>query len=124
MEHGHSGIFSGEKFVGHPSTKEQSLIYLILYSPCPLVRLSFRLEGLACRGLAFTPNLDIPRPTSALSPVISGVEFAKFDSGLFGGELPLGFHLGLVAALGPGLEVLLQIGPLTHPLGQIARQGT
>jgi hypothetical protein len=56
-------------------------------------------------------------------PSKGGVKPPQRDPGIGGGELPTGFHGGLIAAGRPGGPVAFRVGPFADPLGQVAGRG-
>jgi hypothetical protein len=58
-----------------------------------------------------------------LSPLEVRIKFIELDPRLRGSELPVGLHLGLVAALGSRLGGGVQVGPFTEALGGDTGQG-
>ncbi|WP_036269260.1 hypothetical protein [Methylocaldum szegediense] len=52
----------------------------------------------------------------------NGIKLTEFDPRVGRGELPVGFHLGLVTALRPGGDTPDQVGPFADPFRQIAGQ--
>src|SRR3569833_1034330 len=62
--------------------------------------------------------------TSTVSAFHCWVEFTELDTGVLGGELPLGPDGGSIAPVLPGVDVALPRRLIAHPVRQVTTEGT